>query len=544
MSVISELPDESWSEEKILDLLNLSISGSATKQNRVLCLDELRKRKSIKRTDEVMDLLLEIAKVHGRSTPESSMIIELVSKLVNLEEIAFHKLYDKMVYHDDNLLYCYARIIRNLEDAKKKNKCMQRLLSFLMGSDSFTNITDEMYQTLVTTDNEDINKEIVEATLPYLRVPDAFKVVYAVKITSKLASEFLLEIESVIERTLKGWYDGHQLEILKNICNYLGRIKEERTIPPLLQILKSDLNLNDITPKALASVIDSYPKTIVKIWEFLEKEKDHYSSILLVFAEMKTSIDLEKLFSVVDIDLRKWRPREALKNIMIKEGEQAKPLLFEMVKDKDPIRYAFAVDCLEEIGVSIEEYSKVFEKPPILQVYEFFYGQRKEMLLENLWKEQDKLRNPLKKKYMRFEYFIQNLFSALGFVTLFVDPSGKEGVDLVAFAPNKPYILIIGCTTSILKNDLEKLSMTLNEMEDSLEELFAKYRILPIVITSKKVEVTPADSEYAGRNYIAVLTQKETETLLKMLRTNRRSDEVIEHIKQSIPPIQTENPYV
>ena len=539
MSMTNELPDESWSEEKIIELLNCNISGSATEETRLLCLDELRKRKTIKQIDDVMELLLEIAKVHGKSMPESSMVVELILRLVNLEEIAFNKLYDKMIYQNDNLLYCYARIIRNLEKAKKK-KCMPHLLSFLMGSGSFTDITDEMYQTLVTTDDEDINKEIVEATLPYLRVSDAFKVVYAVKITSKLSSEFLLEIEPVIERALKGWYNGHQLEILKNITDYFGRMKDQRSIASILQIMKSDFNSDNVfadsSALALASVIDSHPKEIDKIWEFLEKEKEHYPSILMAFAKMRTSINLQKLFSIVDIDLGKWRPREALRNIMIKAGKQAKPLLFKIVKDKDQVRYEFAMRCLEEIGVSVEEYSKVFEKPPILQVYEFFYEQKKGMFLENLWKEQDKLRNELKKKYMKFEYFIQNLFSALGFVTLYVDPSGKEGVDLIAFAPNKPYILIIGCTTSILKNDLEKLKMTLSEMEDALKELLFKYRILPTVFTSRKVEISSVDSEYAGKNKIAIVTQKETTTLLNMLRTHRGSDEIIKHIEQLIPP--------
>jgi len=392
----------------------------------------------------------------------------------------------------------------------------------------------------VETDDEDLNKEIVEATLPYLRVSDAFKVVYAVKITSKLSSEFLLEIEPVIERALKGWYDGHQLEILKNITDYFGRIKDQKSIASILQIMKSDFNSDNIfadsSALALASVIDSHPKEIDKIWKFLEKEKERYPSILMAFAKMRTSINLQKLFSIVDIDLGKWRPREALRNIMIKAGKQAKPLLFKIVKDKDQVRYEFAMRCLEEIGVSVEEYSKVFEKLPILQVYEFFYEQKKGMFLENLWKEQDKLRNELKKKYMKFEYFIQNLFSALGFATLYVDPSGKEGVDLIAFAPNKPYILIIGCTTSILKNDLEKLKMTLSEMEDALKELPFKYRILPTVFISRKVEVSSADSEYAGKNKIAIVTQKETTTLLNMLRTRRGSNEIIKHIEQLIPP--------
>lgn len=259
---------------------------------------------------------------------------------------------------------------------------------------------------------------------------------------------------------------------------------------------------------------------------------------------MEISIDLERLFSVVDIDLNKWRPKEALKKIMIKAGEQAKPLLFELVKDRNQVRYTFAVKCLEETGVSIEEYSKVFEKSPILQIYEFFHRKRESLLLENLWIEQDKLRNPIKKAQMdNFEYFIHHFFSALGFVTMFLDPSGEKGVDLVAFHPNRPYILIIGCTTGIIKEDLQKMNSTLIDMEEALEEIFAKYKILPIVITSKKAMITPADFEYAGENKIAILAQEETAKLLNMLRTNRTSEEIIKQIELSIPIPDFDNPY-
>lgn len=257
---------------------------------------------------------------------------------------------------------------------------------------------------------------------------------------------------------------------------------------------------------------------------------------------MKTSVDLEKVFSVVDIDLTKWRPKEALKTIIVRAGKQAKPLLFQMIQDPDPIKYNFARECLEEIGVSIDEYSKVLEKPPILQFYGFLYRQRKEMLLENLWTAQSKLRYHTKGQ-MRFEYFIQNLFSTLGFVTLFVDPSGKQGVDLIAFHPNKPVVLIIGCTTSALKNDLEKLNMTLNEMEDALKDLLLKYRILPMVFISRKVGIHDADMKYAGKKGIAILTYEEITTLLEMLRTNRGSEEIMRQIELSIPIPDIDNPY-
>lgn len=548
MSTVSdELPDASWSEEKLLESLKkYAISSSVEDQERKrVCLDELQRRKTIKQVDEVMEILLDYAKKYGMSDPESSLIIKLLSKLANSEEIAFKKWLDSMtVCKDNGSLYCFAEIVPKLDYTKKKI-CVLPLLSSLMSCGSFTNITNKMYQSLIDIDNKDIQKDIVKATLPYLKMPDPFKVVYAVKIISSLSpADLIPELDLVIERTLSGWYKAYEREILTDICNYYRRLKDERSVPHLLKILKSDFDREErVASKAFASVIDANPNSVTEIWGFLQEEKKHYLPILIAFAEMETGIDLEKLFSTVDIDLGKWLPRQTLKAIIVKAGKQAKPMLLKMITDKGQDRYTFALECLEEIGVSIEEYSKVIEKPPILQVHEFFYERRQEMLLENLWKNQDKLRDPIKKPQDKFENFVQNLFSALGFITLFVDSSGKEGVDIVAISSNEPYILLIGCTTGALKNDLEKLYMTFNEMKSTLKELFAKYRILPMIFASIKVEVHPLDSVYAGKHNIAVLTQKETTTLLNMLRTNRRSDEIIKHIKKAIPPVQTENPY-
>lgn len=546
MSTKSELPDESWSEEKILELLKHYAVGSTGKHHdlRLLYLDELRRR-TIKRVDEVSEILLQMMKEHGMSTPESSLIVELFSKLVNSEETAFKRLLDGMISIQSPQLYCFAKIVRNLDDINKKMISAKRLLSLLMCCDSFTNVTGEMYQTLVEMDNEQINKDIVEATLPYLEVVDPFKVVYAVRIISSLASADLIpKLKPTMMRALDGWYGAWKDDILTNICSYFKRIKDERTIPYLLQILRSDFNREAVTSKALASVIDAHPKAITEIWGFLEKEKEHYLPILMALEEMKTSIDVERLLSLIEINWGQWAPKESLKNIMTKAGKQAKPSLFKMVKDKNEVIYTFALECLEEIGVSIEEYSKVFEKPPILQVYEFFHGQREDMLLENLWKKQDKLGNPIKNAQMdRFEYFIHQFFSTLGFVTMFVDPSGKKGVDLVAFSPNMPLILIIGCTTGVIKEDLQRLVITLSEMYEALEKLCERFRILPMVITSKKVIVTDEDSKYAGKSEIAILTHEEIITLLRMLRTNRTSEEIIKQIEFSIPILDSDNPF-
>lgn len=537
MTKLDEFPDENWIEEDIVLLLKTAQDSSVkSREKRIACLYELRKR-TIENISEVSEALIETAQKHCWSDPESTMIISILSNLANLDEKVFQKLLDATKEAGDVFLHCISMIIRNL-DKRKKKRSIKPLLTTLMSKDSFTTVTEEMCETIASMDKE-IAKETVAMVSPYLRLHDPFKVVYAVKITSRLASaELIPKLELVIERALTGWYmHARKEEILTNICSYFRRIKDERSTPHLLQILKSNFNRERVASKALARVVDAHPEAIDKIWDFLQKEKEHYFPILMTFEEMETSIDVERLFSLVDINLGIQSIRQILGNIIIKAGKQAKPLLLRMVKDEHHVRYTFALECLEKTGVSIEEYSKVFEKSPILQIYEFFYEKKKGMLLENLWKKQDKLGDSIKHAQMgRFEYFIDNVFSALGFVTLFVDPAGKKGVDLVAFSPNEPYILIIGCTTGVIQFDLQNLNITTNEMKEALRELFARYRILPMVITSEKVEVYPIDSEYAGKNNIAILTQKEVTALLKMLRTNRRSSEIIKYVKQSIPP--------
>ena len=76
-----------------------------------------------------------------------------------------------IVSKDNGSSYCFARIVPNLDDTKKKI-CVLPLLSSLMSCGSFTGITSEMCQSLINIDNKDIQKDIVKATLPYLKMPD------------------------------------------------------------------------------------------------------------------------------------------------------------------------------------------------------------------------------------------------------------------------------------------------------------------------------------------------------------------------------------
>ena len=56
--------------------------------------------------DDVMEVLLEVAKFRCRSTPESSLIVQLISRLADSEESAFQRLLNVMVSIQDDLLYC------------------------------------------------------------------------------------------------------------------------------------------------------------------------------------------------------------------------------------------------------------------------------------------------------------------------------------------------------------------------------------------------------------------------------------------------------
>jgi len=529
----SRSPDETWTEEEVFDLLTQSLQGTSEGQHykRIRSLDELNRRAktdSLRNIDKTCEIVLNTARRYSGHHPESSLIPETLVLLIRKNNEAFQKVLDGL--EGEQLFFTFSKIVPHLDQEKKK-KSVLPLISFLMSRDVLNAFgVNEAYECLVTMDSKEIRSEIKKHISPHL---DSLKIpalVFAVRITSKLGDVTVIpEMLKVFERSFRRYYGGHEREIQKEICTFFKRIPDKRSLSFILKV--AQLNRSTESSEALASIADAYPEVLEEIYQFLEKVREP-QNILIAFTKMKkASVEFDRVLNPTIKHLGNLSISIYLKEIALKIGKSTKPTLLRIAKSKKSLENEFALNCLEKIGVSFDEISKIFKKSPVLEVYDFFFENKKKLIVDEIWKDKSRLGEQIPRKWSKIEYLIQNIFSAFGFLTIYVEPSGREGVDIIAFSPNTFDLYVIGCTTGVLKDDIPKLSATILEMERELKELFAKYRVIPMIFTSKLIDLTTKHSEAKG---MAIFTYKMIGNLLRMLRTGKTSDDLNMHIRQNI----------
>ena len=92
-------------------------------------------------------------------------------------------------------------------------------------------------------------------------------------------------------------------------------------------------------------------------------------------------------------------------------------------------------------------------------------------------------------------------------------------------------MIISGFTVESLKDDLQKLIVTLEEMQEKMKQLMGRHDLLPVVFSASKKPVTEVESELARKAGIVVLGRNDVETVLKMSRTGRTAEDLIEFLK-------------
>ena len=244
-------------------------------------------------------------------------------------------------------------------------------------------------------------------------------------------------------------------------------------------------------------------------------------------------LDARKLLSNIRINYWNKSPTYVyVEDILVKLGKKAKPVLFEILKDKE--KFDFSWRCLKRIGVSDEEISRIFPKPVMLQIYEFMYSQatrrKNPKTLNLLWQETEILRKDVPGKTDWLEHLLLHIFASFNFVTMNVAPLSLEGVDIVCFYPETLDLFIIGCTTGILKDDLVKMNSIINKMEKQMTDLFNLCSISPIVVYSEDAVMASSDEKYAEDQDIAVFQNHNIDKLLEMLNTNKSAREVIKYV--------------
>lgn len=542
-------PYSTLTEKEFFELLAHASSGSSEnhKSRRVDGLEELQRRitsNSIQDKNEVIRILLDMAKKHGINHPESSLITESLTLFIEKYEEAFQTVLNGLGGHEDRLFLCFSKIVFSL-DHNKKRQAIKPLVGFLTTRDVLNGIgVKEVYDCLVSLGNEKLSKEIVKTVSPYfdsspLRI---CAIIFSVRLCSKFADRKLLpKMLKVLEKSMKGYFDGHSTEIEKEICQFLERLRDLQSLPLLMKLLKMRAGVH--ISKAIASILDAHPYRVDDILDILYDERDEkvIDAILQSFEKMdKTRFDARKLLARIRINWwHRYPTSDIIYRLLVRWGELSKPALFEILQQKE--KYDFALRCLKAIGISDEEISAIFPKPPILQVYNFFYGKRKKNPrdLDIIWKEKERLGETVRGKSTMLEHLLLHVFASLNFVTLNVDPAGLEGVDIVCFYPETFDLFVIGCTTGILKDDLQKMDALVKKMKAKTTELFDKCSVTPIVVSSEMASISPSDAQYAVQNNIVIMQHNHIEILLEMLNTNRQGREIIEYIKRIYPNSMT-----
>lgn len=287
--------------------------------------------------------------------------------------------------------------------------------------------------------------------------------------------------------------------------------------------------------ETLGATCDSYPEVQEDLLRLARRTDDASVRVecLAGFAAMrKTKPRGRDIRGIVEeSDFKYDAIRGNLKQVLLRSSKESLPILMEMVRSKNEAEYEFAREVLKEMHVPMAEVAKAVGGNPVTAIYNYFFEDRAGGLdLKALWETKAKLGDEVKGKTTKFEHLLRHLLSCLGFITLDVDASGKAGVDTVAFPPTWSYVLLLGSTTGLGGDNLEKLAATLKGVRAALGELARKIKILPIVATSMAGEANPKDEEYAQKHGIVVLRQADIDHLLEWVGTNKNYKKLLAYL--------------
>jgi hypothetical protein len=543
-------------DEALFELLTVSASGSTedVKKKRIVGLEELRKRvesKSIKDFSRSIDVLLEMTKKQGLSQPESSLIVDSLLLVVTENSDAFRRVLiglEGQEQEESSLFIVFSRLVIKLERSMKE-QAIAPLVRFLMRRNNLNDVgVKEIYECLVYLGNEKLSARIVIEVESFLGSLEVCAVIFSVKLSAQFAGiELLPRMHEVLEKSVRGYFDGHYTDIESDICRYFARVKDQRSIPDLLKLVKMR-SKNDCTQigKAIAAVLDENPFRIDDVLDSLYDErydKGFIDAILQSFQQLqKTKVNARKLLAKIHMNWWNQYPTTIyMHQLLVKNGKQSKSALLEILQQNE--KYDFALECLREIGVTNEELSTIFAHPLMLQIYEYFSKAKFPRGLNQIWEEKQRLCEAVKADTDRLEHLILHIFSAFNFVSMNLVPLKIRSIDIVCFYPETLDLLVIGCTTGILKNDLANMDAIVRRMENDVADVFDKCTITPIVVSTEIAAIPSSDKQYASQTNIIVLQRQDIDRLLEMLYTNRSGKEAIHYIKSRVFPQEVPHPY-
>lgn len=261
------------------ELLTHALSGTSEdhKLKRIKGLEELQRRiksNSIQDIDGYIGILLEMAKKQGHSRPESPLIVDSLLLFIGRSEEAFETVLNELKGQDqeeDLLFLVFSNLVLKV-DYKIKRRAIRPLVNYLMSRDALNRIgVNEVYTCLLSLGNEKLSTDILKETSPYLDRLETCAIVYSVKLCSEFADHKLLpKMLEVLEKSMKGYYNAHHIEIERRLCEYFKRIKDPNSFPHLMRLLELRYRENPVDKSdAIGEILDANPHLMDYMLEML-----------------------------------------------------------------------------------------------------------------------------------------------------------------------------------------------------------------------------------------------------------------------------------
>jgi hypothetical protein len=535
-------------EQQLFELLRHVASGSGEdhRRKRILGLGDLQRRIEsghLFDQEEARSILLELARKDGDSSPENSIIVDSLSQLIERNAKHFQQILDGLKApkeEEQRLFLVFSKLVLEL-DYNKKKEAVGPLVGFLMNSDSINRVgTKEVYEVLIDLGDQKLSREIIRVITPHLdAVFDTCPIVFSVQLCARFAGQEVMEkLLNILEKSLSGYYDGQGVIIEREICEYIKRVDGLQNPSQLLSLIKKRVTQNPYyASEALATVLDNKRACLDDVFDWLYGERDPnvVDCVLKSFVDMKShmnSRELSRLLEKIRVDWwNKYPLPYTISSLFVKSGRESKSILFEAIKQSE--KHQLALDCLKKIGVSREELSTIFPQAPMLELYNYFYKNRRHLPkdLNETWREKEKLPENVPGQTNQLEHLMVHILSSFNLVVMNLAPLKDISVDLIGFYPETLDVLVIGCTTGILKDDLAKMDAAVRKMKSEIVNLPKLALITPIVVVTSDASVSQSDEQYASDNNIIILQSSNIEALLDMLITNRKASEMIEYVK-------------
>lgn len=364
-----------------------------------------------------------------------------------------------------------------------------------------------------------------------------------IKILSVIGDENIcVEFLNILDNTIKGYDYGDKNTIIHSyIINYLQRVKCKKSIPLLFNLMSIYNSSNDYLSVISKALLNNGESALNPLLDFMEEQVTINKMLIIqnlvtalneIDENILNKIDIQRLLNIVHPEPSKYIMYEELRNIMIKLDESVEPILITMLKSENDREFRFARECLEKRGTDIYQ---ILEKNPFLELYDLIFleladGKNKIKIQDLLFDTQTGHRSRNK---LYFEHGIESLFASCGFSTLWVEPAGLKGLDLIAFSPLTNGIYLIGCTTGTINDDLPKLYETTEVIKEKLD----KYEIYTIICTNiGKDKIMRIDEAYSKN--IGVLSADEVKGMLDLSMIGRPHEEILNYIRKNAIRLQ------